>query len=93
MSSKRFWKPVWIGAVILAALGFGFATAFMSLASCPGYSLACVPSAKMFFAEVLFFGWPTIIGGAMAGALIGMIYAVLHRGAGKGPAPVIERPC
>lgn len=94
MSSKRFFKPVWIGAGILALFGFLFAAVVMSQISCPGTGLACVPSVKMFFADVLFFGWPTILGGALVGAIFGAIYAVVRRtGAGTGQAPVIEHPC
>lgn len=84
MKSNRFWKPVGVGAVILALSGCLFSAFVINVATCPGFSLDCMPSIRMLVAVVLFFGWPTILGGAFAGAIFGIIYAVIRRETNKG---------
>lgn len=82
MSNRWFWKPVMVGATVLALLGCffgGFLLFFSAVLTCPGLEWACLSSTQEIFTDLLYFGCPPILIGGLTGAGLGALYAGIRR--------------
>jgi hypothetical protein len=74
MSSKWFWKPVLVGGVILGVLGCLFVALVLAMlyTGVPG-------SADTYINDLVAFAPPWLAGGALIGAGLGALYAVIRK--------------
>ena len=73
MSSKWFWKPVLVGAVIVGVLGCLFLALLEVILS------GGVPSAGSLNRDLVAYGLPTLGGGALIGAGLGALFALIRK--------------
>jgi len=73
MSSKWFWKPVLVGAVIGGVLGCLFIALVLAVLSFPGYS------ADSYINDLAALAPPWLARGALIGAGLGALFAVIRK--------------
>jgi hypothetical protein len=81
MSSKWFWRPVLVGAVIAGMLGCLLLASLLAVLSGGRYS------ADSLSKDLVAFGLPSLALGALTGAGLGALFAVIRkwvRGRGEG---------
>jgi len=82
MNSKWFWKPVLVGAVIFGVLGCLLLALLLAALSGGRYS------ADTLSKDLVTFGLPSLALGALIGAGLGAVYAVIRkRVQGRGEEP------
>jgi len=79
MSSRWFWKPVMVGAIIFTLLGCIFIGWLLVVLTCPGLRWTCLSSTQTIFIDLLSIGLPTILIGVLIGAVLGALFAVIRK--------------
>jgi len=79
MSSKSFWKPVMVEAILFALLGCLISTYIIAILTCQGLRSECLSSSQTLFTDILSFGWAPFLIGGLVGAILGVIDAGIRR--------------
>jgi hypothetical protein len=79
MRNKWFWRPVIVGAIIFAVLGYFFTGYMFAVLTCPGLKQTCLSPTQTLFTDILQFAWPSIPVGGLIGAGLGTFFAVIRK--------------